>query len=343
MLHGQVVYCNNTFLKEIIEKRKNEPYKTLYQILYRLSDIYVDINKEELKRFVESNTIYNNLFNRSYLGLHSLIEWRHRINYDKISDEVFFVMPNYVDSELIAENKGGLVFTSDKIDYVTVLNRLKVFYLIPLNDRIGIEEDSFNSWPEVFDRQKMRPINSLIISDNFLFSEDFEQRKEYSLYPLLKCLIPQTLDIDFHLAIFFYNKEGLFSKERAEAVIKEIKQYVNVKEDKLKVSIIAHTKSSLTHDRHIISNYFFTESGVGFSVIGEDGIQQIAKGECKCVFHSISNLVGNATVKHEYNIMQGWLKKIYYREVGTGPLSYYAGDEFKHRLLNQNPEANLHN
>ena len=70
-----------------------------------------------------------------------------------------------------------------------------------------------------------------------------------------------------------------------------------------------------------------------WGVIDKNGIQQVAKGDSKCVFHSIADLVGNTSVKHEYNITREWLKSIYERKEGAGATSYIVGDQFKNRLL----------
>lgn len=337
MRYGQDVYCNIDFLDEVIKKRKEEPYKTIYQILFRLSNIFLDIELSALKVKIVENPIYQNLNNRDNKGLHSKLAWNSRINLEKVSDEVFLITPGYIeDYEQKRIDNGALILSNSQkdFDYLNRLCRLKVFTLIPKSERTGFEPETPESWKDVFEKQKMSPLNSLIITDNFIFNSDFEDRKEYSLFNLLKTLIPRKLDVDFHLTIFFYNSDGLFNQEKAKELINEIKGlHLMEDENKFKISIVSHTKKSITHDRHILSNYFFTYSGVGFSVIDKNGIQQVAKGDSKCVFHSISDLAGNTSVKHEYNITREWLKKIYERKEGAGATAYIVGDQFTNRLL----------
>lgn len=337
MRYGQDVYCNIDFLDEVIKNRKVEPYKTVYQILFRLSNIFLDIELPSLKAKIVENPIYQNLNNRDNKGLHSKFAWKSRIDLENVSDQVFLITPEYIeDYEQKRVDKGALILSNSQkdFDYLNRLCRLKVFTLIPKSERTGYEAETPESWKDVFEKQNMSPLNSLIITDNFLFNSDFEDRKEYSLFNLLKTLIPRKLDVDFHLTIFFYNGDGQFNKDKARDLITEIKNLRIMEDDsKLKISIVSHTKKSITHDRHILSNYFFTYSGVGFSVIDKNGIQQVAKGDSKCVFHSIADLVGNTSVKHEYNITREWLKNIYERKEGAGATSYIVGDQFKNRLL----------
>ena len=340
MKYGQDVYCNTKFLDEVIAKRKQEPHKTIYQILFRLSDIYLDIELDSLKQIIKDNPIYQNLQKRENNGIHAKKGWKSRVDFNNVSDQVFFIDPDYIKNyEQIRLTMGALIISNVQKDfeYLNKMCRLKVFALIPISERTGYETEIQESWGDVFSRCNLKPINSLIISDNYLFNTDFENRKEYSLFNLLSSLIPKDLEVDFHLSIFFYNEDGQFNKNKATQLIAEIKSLHLTKDDnKLKISIISHTKKSITHDRHILSNYYLVYSGVGFSVIDANGIQQIAKGESKCVFHSISDLVGNTSIKNEYNITREWLKNIYERKEGVGPTSYIVGDTFVHRLLDEN-------
>lgn len=340
MRYGQDVFCNLLFLDEVIEKRKEEPYKTIYQILYRLSNIYLDIELNLLKEKIKDNVIYQNLQKRENKGLHSKLDWKNCVDFDNISDQVFFVDPNYIENyEQRRQNKGVLIISNTKkdLEYLDRLCRLNVFSLIPKSVRTGFEPEVQESWRDVFSKVNLRPINSLIISDNFLFNENFENIKEFSLFNLLLALVPKDLDVDFHLTIFFCNEKGLFDRNKAAKLIDEIKNlHLTNDDNKLKISIVSHSKKISTHDRHILSNYYLVNSGVGFGVIDVNGIQQIAKGESKCVFHSISDLVGDMTVKHEYNIIIEWLRKIYAQKEGVGNTFYIVGDTFVHRLLDEN-------
>lgn len=339
MEHGLTAYCNVTFLDEIISERKKEPYKSAYQMLYRLSDIYLDINHEALKEKVNSSPIYNRLLTgRGSNGIHSKLEWRLKVDLNNIADEVFFISDDYIpEYKKVRESKGALIVSSNDVNYLTRINRLLPFSLIPEDNLTGLEKDAFNSWHDIFSKKGLEPINALIINDNFLFGDTkkFDERKEYSIYDLLKTVVPKDLDIDFHLTFFFCNDKANFTQQEARQVIADIKRLCLTNDpEKMKVSIIAHTCKKLTHDRHLLSNYFFANSGKGYNVIDANGIQEVAQGESKCVFHSISDLAGESTIKDQYNLCQHWLKLIYTKQKGMGTQNtFIEGDDFVNRLL----------
>jgi hypothetical protein len=335
----QTVYCTLPFFEDICAKRKDSPaHKVASRVIENLSNIYLDISQEEFQRRVKGNAYYNKLFKRENKTFRSKPYWKDIILLDSITDEVCFVHPEYMPNfKDLRDQKGALIISSDSdINLLTRMNDKRGYVcIVPEEDRIGQLDSGYqNSWEECISTCNLKPINSLIISDNYLFSK-FGTRKYSGLLALLKSVIPTNLNVPFHLAIFsLVGNNYTFPKDNAEDLITEIKSlFPNVD---MKITIIIHTKKSTTHDREILSNYHRVTSGAGYSVIeDEEGIKEVAKGFIEPVFHSILTTPENdMCVKHFHFQTLEWLKPIYHREQGAGAGSYIVGDR-EHRLLDK--------
>lgn len=335
----QTVYCTLPFFNDICEKRKDSPaHKVASRVIENLSNIYLDISQDELLKRIKENAYYKMLFKRENKTFRSKPYWKDIISFDSITDEVCFIHPEYMPNyKELRDKKGALIISSDSdINLLTRMNNKRGYVcIVPEEDRIGQLDSGYqNSWEECISSCELKPINSLIISDNYLFSK-FSTRKCSGLLALLKSVIPSNLDVSFHLAIFsLIGKNYMFTADDAENLITEIRSlFPNVD---MKITIIIHTKKSTTHDREILSNYHRVTSGAGYSVIeDEEGIKEVAKGFIEPVFHSIVTTPENhMCVKHFHFQTLEWLKPLYHREQGTGVGSYIVGDRV-HRLLDK--------
>jgi hypothetical protein len=287
---------------------------------------------------IKENPNYKRLFKRENKSLRSELNWKDKVSFESVSDEVFFIHPEYIaDYEKIRTETGALIIASGKdINFIRRMNEKRGYVcIVPEKDRIGSLDSAYqDSWDESLQTCELYPINSLIISDNYLFSR-ISTRKESGLFALLKSIIPLQLRVPFHLAIFsLLGGNYTFSEEDANSLIEEIKGlFPNVE---MKVTIVVHTKKSTTHDREIVSNYHRITSGAGYSVIeDEDGIKEVAKGFIEPVFYSITTTPeGHMCVKHFHYQTIEWLKQIYCRKLGSGGGSYIVGDK-GHRLLDE--------
>lgn len=309
----QITYCNHLFVDEVINNRKKStPHSIAYSIIDKLSDIVIDLSKDQLLELFKNNPIYNQLNKRSNRKIIPRINWKDSCDMTNVGDEMFFITPGYIDKHKeLRSHLGCLVVSSDAdIHILDRMNRIRPYSLIPtkIRDVIQEEVEDINSWAEVVRPIPLRPINAAIIIDNFLFNDKFEKRKEHSLYSILHAIIPNDLEIPFHLTIFANNDNGALSEEYLKNVKSEIEHLHICKE--LKVSIIAHTNKSTTHDREIVTNYHYFYSGAGFSVIDDKGVQQLAKGEIRSSFHSIDTTYGIETHKHNHKRCIAWAKEI---------------------------------
>ncbi|MCR4835240.1 MAG: hypothetical protein K5899_02490 [Bacteroidaceae bacterium] len=326
-------YCNPTFLDEIIKGRKNSSSHSIaYNMLNKLSDIIVDLPQEELKKRIQSNEVYNRLNKRENRSFRSK-EWIKNFSPDNICDDVFLINQGDIkDYKKIRQEYGCLIIANEPNDLKSFERYAKghPFNLVPKSERISDPTIKYHDgWNHFFEEFKMTPLNAIIITDNFMFGSNFEKRKEKSLFAILKSIAPKDLKQDFQITIFFNNDPDKRSgslpltKEKAEKLIEEIKG-LNLC-DFVKVTIVAHTLKSTTHDRELISNYHYMNPGVGFSVVDDTGVREVAKGQVQHVFCDMDSYV---TVKQLQAQSVMWLKMIFDGEKGRdAQYSYIVGDK----------------
>lgn len=327
----QKIYCNKEFVESVIANRKKSTaFMMVYKAMLLFGDIYIDLTKEKIAELIKDNQFFKTI-QKSSRGVHSALGWQGYINFKNTADELYLINPGTVESpKNIRTDFGCLIISSDDdIEYLERMSRLCSFSLIPLSKRIIKEATYKNSWSDVFKATKVLPINAAVICDNYIFGDKFKERKEQSLYEILRCIVPSNLKIPFHLTIFYYNQNGTFKKEKAEEIIKEIKDLELCSD--MKVTIVAHTNADTTHDRRILTNYHYIYSGKGYNIIGKDGIKELSEGSISSIYHSIDSLHGDETIKHKYDFTQAWLKDIKENHINN-PSCFIAGDNIN-RLL----------
>lgn len=330
-------YCNSQFLDDIIRGRKvNASYFVAYTMLNKLSNIIVDMPHDELKKLIETNETYHKLLKREDRSFITK-EWIKNFSPENICDDVFLIneadIQNY---KKIRQDYGCLIIanTPNEIKAFERFTKPHPFNLVPESEKIDDPTiKSHNSWTQFFEEFKMAPLNAVIITDNFMFGSKFEARKKKSLFAILESIVPKGLKQDFHIALFFNNApdnngRNPLTKDKAEMLIDEIKamKLCNF----VKVTIVAHDKKSTTHDRELITNYHYMKPGVGFSVVDDNGVQEVAKGQVQHVFCGMES---NITIKQLQAEVDLWLKPIFEGKKGNNATYTYIVGDKEHRLL----------
>lgn len=332
-------YCSCDFLAEIIKGRKKDTsFEIAYTMLNKLSNIIVDMSHEDLKRLIENDDNYKRLNKRENKSIKAK-KWLCEFSPENICDDVFLINEGDIkDYKKIRQEYGCLIIANDKNDLKSFERFAKEhpFNLVPKNEKIEDPTIKYHdSWTQFFGEFKLTPLNAVIITDNFMFGEKFEARKKESLFAILSSIAPKELKQDFHITLFFnndLNNKGVvpLKKEKAIDLVNEIKALELC--DNVKVTIVAHTNKSTTHDRELITNYHYMYSGVGFSVVDKNGVKKVAKGAVQHVFCGMDSSV---TIKQLQAQVSLWLKPIFRGEKDRdAAYSYIVGDEIN-RLLEE--------
>lgn len=332
------LFCNIQTLSEVIRLRKDLPYSSVYAVIDKLSDIYLEaVDKASIIRLASTNPIINKLLKRVNRKIKPIKEIKAEIVSFK-ADDIYLMLPP--DSSKFSEYREshGVIVTKSLTDLEFVGNlcqtNFRPFNFLTEKQKEQLtknyeEYEDISSWADVFDGIKIEPINSAVIIDNYLFN-NFDGRKS-SLYTIIKKLVPNNLEIPFHLTIFVYNDGGL-KKEKMAQVINEIHS-INLG-SKLQVSIVAHTVKDETHDRHILTNYHFITSGRGFGTTDFRHVKYNAKGLISSTFHGVEFLPSLNTFKHQHSQLVDLLKDIYIDKKGMESIyAFEVGDKFNNRLL----------
>lgn len=336
------IFCTKETLSEVIRLRKDRPYSSVFSIIEKLGDLYIECcNAAEIRSFATTNPIVNMLLKRGSRHIYSIQSATHEIKCPQ-ADDIFLLLPP--ESKPYANyrvNKGVLVTTS--LTDMQVIDNLCTSHFRPFNllteaqkrklAKNGEEYEDISSWKDVLSTIDVAPINAAIIIDNYLLSNSNFERRKPSLYSLIHALVPTGLTIPFHLTIFLYNK-GELKKEKMEKVISEIHELKLG--SKIMVSIIAHTSGDVTHDRKILTNYHMITSGHGFGVIDFRGIKDNAQGEVTSTFFNISYMPAMNSLKHIHSHVLDWMKDIYIDRHGMESIyAFEVGDDFNNRLISE--------
>lgn len=187
----------------------------------------------------------------------------------------------------------------------------------------------FDSWSKL-DSYK-HPIHSLLIVDGYILSDKSQQRIEQNLMPLLRILLPKK-KTEFPVDITIITEEQpRASNFRAiqQNLIDYLKEELH--ELEFNISIIRFDRTILyklssegfnIHDRRIITNYFWIESGIGFNIMNDRGKVKNSDSFINYKF----NLLG-----HNYSRLQ-YILKGYAAYAGIATEVYGTN---KNRLLTQ--------
>lgn len=335
------LFCNIQTLSEVIRLRKDKPYSAVYAIIEKLSDLYLEtIDKAQIKKLALVNPIIKKLLKRDNRRLYSINSIKEEIKSYRPDDIFLISPPDFTQFEDYRDSRGVLVINSlSDLNYLENISNshFRPFNLLTEKQKQKLrnqneEFEDINNWNDVFNTLRIEPINSAVIVDNYLLDK-FERRSE-SLYNLIKAIVPEGLVIPFHLTIFVYNKNGNLNlkQDKLNQVIEEIHKLRLG--SKVKVSIIAHSRNDLTHDRYILTNFHLINSGRGFGVIDSRGVKENAQGDIRSTFFGIEFLTSSTSVKHQFSHILEWLKEIYSDNGGIETDYFFEiGDEFDNRLL----------
>ena len=332
------LFCNMNTLSEVIRLRKDRPYSSVFSVIEKLSDIYLEsIDKTQIIKLASLNPIINKLLKRVNRKIIPGKEIKTEISSFK-ADDIYLMLPPESSKFVDYRDFYGILITKSLTD-LEYLGKLCQMTLRPFNlltekqktqlTKHNEEFEDISSWEDVFKGINIEPINSAVIMDNYLFN-NFEGRK-LSVYSIIKNLVPTKLKIPFHLTMFIYN-DGNLKKEKMEQVIKEIHELKLG--SPIKVSIIAHTIKDETHDRYILTNYHLINSGRGFGIFDFRNVKHNAKGQISSTFQDIDFLPSFNSFKHQHSQLIDLLKDIYIDRKGMESVyAFEVGDDFNNRLL----------
>ncbi|RFP64356.1 hypothetical protein D0N36_14295 [Hymenobacter lapidiphilus] len=124
-------------------------------------------------------------------------------------------------------------------------------------------------WPALLAPMGRLPMNSLLLVDNYLFTNLHEGRK--NLLSLLDGLLPPRLDVEFHLLLVTTNPRNVLSPAVLADLFDQIRTHLN-RPYPLLLGLLTHGgQDRRFHRRAWVSNYHFGSSDRGFVCFDEQG------------------------------------------------------------------------
>ena len=203
-----------------------------------------------------------------------------------------------------------------------------------LFDGDGVSLDKAKRYPQKyvsFQKQLQQPCNSLVVIDPYILASKSVDREtglmvfpgiSNNLEPLLDAVLPQTLNINFHLSIISHlnNPDDLKKvHEKIKKCLKRIRPSLNVRLG------LFYTEKSYSysvesfHSRHILSNSFIVDSEDGLDLFNDKGYLQKNNPTLSIVF---PRLFGNS--RQDITKYNNWIRSVK-KYVDECPETLYEG------------------
>lgn len=269
----------------ILDMTEDELDKSLDNIE---SDFAVFCNSHNIKTTAQVSVLNNMLSNKDELI--------------KNCRSLFIMDIDEQEARKIQEEYGVLVLSKNNIDD-NIFNQ-KFWRHFFIKDTT-IQGDAITEWIDALKDMSWLPTNSLVISDNYLFTGAYLEDCVENVKGLLDAILPHNLGVDFHILIS--TKHPVCSELKRNQIVGEIKSYIKSKRDyDIKLEFIF---CESLHQRKVITNYniMIGDKGfVNFSNLKKKIIDNNPTYACT-VFQNITNSIGDT----EYGMASIDLENIY--------------------------------
>ena len=293
------IYCSTAFLVFVFRKQveltaEGELARNLFSLL-RKSEVFLDADSSEgLRKRMPIEILLANPtmgYTPALGAFKDIANREQRFFHQEAQPTALFLLDAQEDECQRIEEEFGVVCIS--IQSILKANFLFSWHLEPIR-----RKNTPIEW--TFLERYRHPHNALILSDNYLFSQFTSinttqdilvKRIEKNLMPILRALLPIKLTSQtFHLAIIFVQDEDegkalikarkentrftdhLKSLEKVGIAVQAILQklydveYFPKQINLQLIKRLFNSNRSLTHDRHILTNYLLVSSGYGFAL-----------------------------------------------------------------------------
>jgi len=213
------------------------------------------------------------------------------------------------------------------------------------NDSEIPSEFKFDSWKKF--QNFTHPLNAIIITDFYLLAwkrkDEFEKNLKCNILPLLENLMSEASeDIPVEIIIVTEINTSIPTPSQPEKLLYSQKMIVDSLKlktrKKFNLSIIHHNQKyyprdfEAFHDRSVITNYFYIESGKGFNIFKDSGINPRIDFNTEIKFRFIFNPQNIYTAFKDLKNLSQYSNRIKNDSGSYSDLLFYP--EKSNRLLN---------
>ncbi|MDL2304201.1 hypothetical protein LJC72_02530 [Bacteroides sp. OttesenSCG-928-D19] len=238
------------------------------------ADIQMDITIDDLKIITQTDENLRMLWKKSTegeCGFECTKDSFTDINHTEITDinnddfnAVYLTCDDKDKCKTIAKRYGIQIITIETIDnhdhlYDTWIQTINQTY----------KPSKYTNWNKIATTN--HNCNALAIIDGYLLQN--ESCIQHNLIPILNNYLPSALDIPFNISIFtncrMRNKEGETTLD-LKKLHTTIKNKVTEIRPNLNFTLGLFNMNSKLHDRTLLTNYLYLDSGAGFDLISKD-------------------------------------------------------------------------
>lgn len=280
------VVCTESTLVSFLSKLKSrliqvqlEPKTQIaldwYHLLSKRSDLSLDITPERYEEVFREEELFRFLEKSSQGGGSKI-----RIS-PGISKESHELCNDFLSAiYLMEDDTDNLSATYGRL-FLSSTNMLDIGGLLFNDNKFIVDKKqasiSMSSWDEI--KQASLPVTDVVIIDNYLIEEKTESATNISA--LIRNLIPQEQKCkEIRIAIL----TGLFKDPQPKIEIKLSNWFDVVSRElgrafrsvRIDLSIGVIDRIDLNHDRSVLTNYHWLDSGNGFKVFGQNGSPKVS-------------------------------------------------------------------
>lgn len=271
---GQTVYTTFEALDEIfLFQKESDNHRLLYDLVMDYSHVMIDLEKDKFDSLIRVNPFIKALVKRVDKKTYDLKDFFDNLDNDDLSNfprDLFILNKPKNNCRNLSEKQGILVLSHDDLSGIENLaNRNRKSF----EKGKKMESNSLKGWQVYFKNTRAKPLNSLIIIDNYILRS--VSTGKMNLLNILRGLMPDNLDSEFHILIVTDNRDVKFYNQKLEEIridiLAVLKKQFNYD---IKIGFVTHSMENEFHQRVIITNYHITTSDYGYDCFDTAGIVQ---------------------------------------------------------------------
>ncbi len=243
------------------------PAVEAYKLIYKNAKTIFLSNDEGANIAFETSPYYKTLTKNLVVEPNQIFDNFDTDFYKNLYQHSFFFLNENAEKCTKNEEKYGIFCFSKQNWEETILRITERFDPILIWSKGNISNYEFM-------KNYLHPCNAMLISDEYLCKD---KNPEGNIYQILDCLLPQKLEINFHLTIF---TGDIAQFDAITEKLKTLRTNYTIN-----FTIIQVTKSNPIHDRNLITNYFWINSGHGFHLFNRGKV--ITDRNTQLSFYSI--------------------------------------------------------
>lgn len=243
-------------------------WERVIELLTNKANLFLDLTPDKFIELESTSTIFKNLRKASQSAIIKLNFEPNKFNEAEVrricskKGHSVFLLDENDNTDLIFNDFGQYALKQKSLMYDKFFFRPDWTLMVSTE----INKNQFKGWS--FLREIQAPSNFMIIADQHIFDNNDKLPLEYNIFQIIKNAIPANLSSGcFNLIII----TKAIDKVMANKKIKSINEFIQTLPITYKINVaIFCSPKEKTHDRDLLTNYYWLHSGHCFNFIGSN-------------------------------------------------------------------------